>query len=151
MGRRPLLEKFPHLHSLLKRDPVANAQFNAAINEVNNSLLAGVEPGGKRAIELDISNKSLAELSGKYQHLVDNTRRVRKLLRLLGEVIEPQCNLKPYTQDVEERTVYEIKFNADQIRLALSLHWELIGQETEASITGSKDDVTRAEEDKEND
>lgn len=146
MGRRPVLEKYPHLHSFLKRDPVANAQFNQAINEVNQSLLNGLEPGGRSAAALDLSNKNLADLSSKYQTLVTDTLKVRKLLRLLGEVIEPQCRLKPYTQDIEERAIYTIEFDAEQIRLALSLHWDLIGLETENRIAGRKDDVTSAEE-----
>jgi hypothetical protein len=82
----------------------------------------------------------------KYGRLLKDTSKARRLITLLGETIEPQLNLRPYTQDIEERSSYEIKFNAAQIRLALSMYWDLLSREAEDKLIGLMDDEELKEE-----
>jgi hypothetical protein len=52
MARRPVLEKYPRLHSILRNDPAANAQFNACLAELQNALTAGADPRSLTATNL---------------------------------------------------------------------------------------------------
>lgn len=141
-----MLENFPRLHSILRNDPAANAQFNACLNELQNSLTANADPSTVTAASLAKAEQNLAETLKKYTDLLRKTSRVRKLITLLGTAIEPQVLLRPYTQDIEERSSYEIKFDAGQLRLALSMYWDLLASEAEDRLAGRMVDEEQEEE-----
>lgn len=134
---RPALTSYTRLHSLLKNDAAANAQFNAYITELSNRLNMHGEDA--TASELEKSQQNLAETLKKYTEILQFSNKARRLLTLLGETIEPQVNLRPYTQDLEEKTAYTITFNARQLRLALSMYWDLLTREAEDKLLGSMD------------
>ena len=146
MARRPVLDKYPRLHALLRNDPTANAQFNQCLSEVQQVGIAGANES-KLAEQLNKSETNLADLLVKYETVLKSTSRARRLITLLGSTIEPQVNLRPYTQDIEERSSYDIKFDAGQIRLVLSMYWDLLTREAEDMLQGGMDDKTDLEED----
>ena len=146
MSRKPALSSYPRLHALLRTDPTALAQFNACLNEQQQSLISGSDPSSATAASLARSEQNLAQTLEKYQSLLRTTSKTRRLITLLGAAIEPQVSLRPYTQDLEERSTYEVKFDAGQLRLALSMYWDLLTREAEDKLMGSMDDETEVEE-----
>src|SRR6478735_7215612 len=146
MGRRPMLENFPRLHALLRNDPIANAQFNACLTELQNSLTATADSSTATAAGLAKAEQNLADTLKKYTDLLRKTSRVRRLVTLLGTAIEPQVLLRPYTQDIEERSSYDIKLDAGQLRLALSMYWDLLASEAEDKLSGRMTDEELDEE-----
>lgn len=149
MPKKPALGNYPRLHALLRQDTVANAQFNACLSAQQSSFMEDADAGSVSAMSLAKCEKNLAETLQKYTDILRTTSRVRRLITLLGTVIEPQVALKPYTQDLEERSSYEITFNASQIRQALGMYWDLLTREAEDKISGRMDDVDLLEEEKE--
>jgi hypothetical protein len=121
----------------LKNDAAANAQFNAYINELSNRLNMHGEDSS--VADLEKSQQNLAETLKKYNALLTVNSKTRRLLTLLGETIEPQVNLRPYTQDLEEKNTYTITFKARQLRLVLSRYWDLLTREAEDKLLGSMD------------
>lgn len=132
MARRPVLTNYPHLHHLLKNDPTANQQFNACLNEVGNSLLTE----GQTGKDYDRVNNQLMELTEKHAEAVAFVVEAKKMIRLLGEVMEPQVHLTPYSVDISGNKTYEIVFTAVQVRQALTMHWDLIAAKAEDIIAG---------------
>ncbi len=135
---RPALTSYTRLHAVLKNDHAANAQFNAYLNELSNRLNMHGEDA--TAADLEKSQLNLAETLKKYNELLTVSSKTRRLITLLGETIEPQVNLRPYTQDLEEKNTYTITFNARQLRLALSMYWDLLTREAEDKLLGCMDD-----------
>ena len=137
MAVRPLLSQYPHLRALLRNDPVANAQFNAAIS----GLATPRRVGGSSEEQLE---KSLAQAREKVTELTIllNKSKVAyeksaRCLRVLGEVIEAQLDLRPYSQDALEDRKYKIEFGPDQIRLALRLYWDALAYAMEDSLANT--------------
>lgn len=134
MSKRPTLAQYPHLRQILKNDPVANQQFNQAI--------AGISAG----ITEDSASIPIRNVKRLQEQLTTNTAELAALqemlktqqaiITVLGETIEPQTHLRPYTQDLADAGTYEIRFTATQIREALRLHWELVARQSEAIIRG---------------
>jgi hypothetical protein len=146
VARRPALEKYPRLHALLRNDPIANAQFNNCLNEQQQAQLAGTDPAEALATKLAKSECNLAELLEKHAVLLKSTSKARRLITLLGTTMEQQLNLRPYTQDINECSVYDVKFNAGQVRLVLSIYWDLLTREAEDLLQGTMDNLTDVEE-----
>lgn len=130
---RPLLSKYPRLHMLLKNDTAANIEFNAAIADVAKTNIPGT-------VEKDLteqlvqSENNLQEYIEKYKLMEKLTEATVRFIRLLGETIEEQTKLTPYTDDLLIAKEYTVHFTAAQIRLALHLHWDVIGQALENEI-----------------
>ena len=132
---RPVLSKYPHLRHILKNDAVANTQFNQAIAEVSN----GYAPAVASASKSSASNERRAnEYFEKYEELRKTLRKQQDIITRLGEAIEPQTHLRPYTQDLADKSSYEITIGAQDIRNILALHWELLAERSEALIRGDK-------------
>jgi hypothetical protein len=144
MSKRPALAQYPHLRQILKNDPVANQQFNQAIAGISGSFVDNSNSSALNAARLQERMTKLAEELADLRAMF---RVQQMVITLLGEVIEPQTHLRPYTQDLAEAGTYEIKFTATQIREALRLHWELMAQQAEATIRG---DVPAVDSDDEN-
>ena len=129
----PILAKYPYLHGLLKNDPKANSEFNAAIADVTGvNVRARTESDLQDKLERSETNLNI---------YIDKVRSMTKLaestvqfIRLLGEIIEEQTQLTPYTEDLLKSKDYTVHFTAVQIRLALHLHWDVIGQAMENDI-----------------
>lgn len=132
MGRRPVLSKYPHLHNILRNDPVANQQFNAAISGLGLSPADNEEP--KLQKQLDESRKQTIAQEAKVQEASKLLQRQRSFIKLLGETIEAQTNLEPYSTDIDKGRKYNIVFSPDQIRVALRLYWDVTSQDMESSI-----------------
>lgn len=145
MPTRPRLEHHPHLHALLKKDPTANQQFNQYITALANGTGAGEEP----VSNITKVQTQLAEYIEKYQTQLKITSKTRRLLKLLGDAVEPQLNFKPYTQDISERASYEFKLDAGQIRLLMTMYWNLVAQEAEDKLAGRMDENPLTEEEQE--
>lgn len=131
MGKRPALEAYPHLHSVLKNDPTANAQFQACLSA---AIGQGGSPGIdeiKLKTDLEKMQSELSKLVAKHQKLLQTADKAKRVIKLLGGIVEPQLQLKPYVQDISEEREYIIKFSPRNIRLFLQMHWDLISQETE--------------------
>jgi hypothetical protein len=133
MPGRPILSKYPRLHSLLRRDPQANTEFNAALNEVSTD-------GGSGEIIKDLQEQLAQSESNLQEQLTKTTAALRaqertvRFIRLLGELLEAQTNFKPYVEDIAEQRKYSIEFSPAQIRMALRLYWDVVGQAMESTI-----------------
>lgn len=132
-ARRPLLFKYPYLYGLLKNDPKANAEFNAAITDMVGANAQGVVEKELQE-KLETSEANLQEFIRKYEVMMKLTESTVRFIRLLGEIIELQTELTPYTEDLAKLKQYTIKFTSAQIRLALHLHWDVIGAAMESEI-----------------
>lgn len=132
MGRRPVLSKYPHLHNILRNDPVANQQFNAAISGLNLSPADTDEP--KLQKQLDEARKQTIAQEAKVKEASRLLQRQRSFIKILGETIEAQTDLEPYSADIDRGRKYNIEFTPDQIRVALKLYWDVTSQDMEASI-----------------
>jgi hypothetical protein len=133
MSGRPILSKYPRLHGLLRRDPQANTEFNAALNEVATD-------GGTGEIIKDLQEQ-LARSEGNLQDQLTKTgtavraqEKTVRFIRLLGEILEAQTNFRPYVEDMAEKRKYTIEFSPAQIRMALRLYWDGVGQAMESTI-----------------
>lgn len=132
----PLLSSYPHLYNLLRNDPKANAEFNAVVISIRSP--AGAADREKELRDsLDAERTLRAEMQSKAEKSSHVTIRTIRFIKLLGEVIEPQVDLKPYEQDVSTKRTYEIRFGAGQIRMALKLYWDVISDHLEAALTSS--------------
>ncbi len=134
--RRPLLSNFPHLHNILRNDARANAEFNAAITSVSGSNVTVTAEQNLKA-QLSQSELNLQEYIDKYNSMVKLTEATVQFIRLLGETIEVQTELTPYTEDIVKIRDYTVHFTAAQIRLALHLHWDVIGRAMESQLARS--------------
>ncbi len=143
----PPLSNFPRLYNLLRSDPQANKEFNDYVSRIKSPVDAE-----RRTKELTDSLESERILRNETQDTLRQVRAITqksvRFIRLLGEVIEPQVNLTPYSQDVSMRTTYEIKFNATQIRMALKLYWDVLAENMENILMGDQvvDPVGESEE-----
>lgn len=129
-----VLSKYPHLRQMLKNDPVANQQFNQAMSEVRNGFV-----GLSHSTETDVRRATASLNALKDARAADQVRLKDQdtVITLLGEAIEPQLHLRPYTQDIADDSHYEVKFSAHQVREILRLHWHLIAVRAEAIIRGN--------------
>lgn len=133
---KPVLSNYPHLHSVLRNDTRANAEFNAILSAVGNPSL-----GAAREQELTDSLESERTLRTEMQLELNKAKAVNektvRFIRLLGEVMEPQAQLRPYSQDVSTKATYDIKFNANQVRMALKLYWDVVADSMETALGGN--------------
>lgn len=132
MSRKIQLSSYPHLHNILKNDPQANAQFNKAISD----LMLPVQSQSTVAFERDALSERLLETLTKLQKVTEAYSAVRKQVTLLGNVLEPQVHLSAYTQDLADDAQYKVTFSAEQVRAALSMHWDIVAQSVEDRIAG---------------
>lgn len=132
--KRPILSNYPHLHSVLKNDSRANVEFNAAILEMTRFNARGNTVDAELVERLETSESNLQEYIEKYNEMEKLTEATVRFIRLLGENIEVQTQLTPYVEDLAKDKDYSIHFTAVQIRLALHLHWDVIGASMENAI-----------------
>jgi hypothetical protein len=132
MGKRPVLSNYPHLHSILRNDPVANQQFNAAISGLSLPNTGSEEARLQK--QLDDMRKSLIAQETKVKEAGRLLMRQRAFIKLLGEVIESQTKLEPHTTDIDRGRRYDISFSPDNIRVALRLYWDILSKDMESSI-----------------
>lgn len=130
--RRPVLSKYPHLHNILRNDPVANSQFNAAISGLGIPQADSDEP--RLQTQLDEARKQTLAHEKKVLEASKLLQRQRSFIKILGETIESQTDLEPYSTDIDKGRKYTITFTPDQVRVALRLYWDVISQDMEASI-----------------
>lgn len=132
MGR-PTLAQYPHLRQILKNDTTANLQFNQVIASLSGGFVSASKDNDQTAQrQRQLLNEKETELTALRKTLKEQ----QEIITLLGEVIEPQTHLRPYTQDISDAGTYMVRFTAHQIREALRLHWQLIAQQTEAILRG---------------
>jgi len=133
MPVRPILSKYPRLHALLRRDAQANTEFNEALLEVSKD-------GGASAIigelqkDLETSEENLQKQIAQVGISQRSQERSVRFIRLFGELLEAQTSFKPYVDDLTYKNKYMIEFSPAQIRLALRLYWDIIGQAMESTI-----------------
>lgn len=134
MSNQSLLSRHPYLHNLLRNDPRANTEYNSIVSELRN-------PGAQEAKEhelrvsikaLEVRNQELEERAQKAEHVA--AKGVR-FIKLLGELMETQLQLTPYTQDVRESKHYDIRFSADQVRLATRWYWDVAAESMEVTLS----------------
>lgn len=130
---------------MLRNDPLANAQFNICLNEQQTQ--ANADPSDTLAEKLEKSEVNLTELLQKYTVLLKSASKARRLITLLGTAMEQQLNLRPYTQDINQCSAYNVKFDAGQVRLVLAIYWDLLTREAEDMLQGTMDELTDVEED----
>lgn len=139
MSRRPALEKFPHLHSILKKDAVANTQFNEALRDLNVQVplqTPVVDSAGFERLQ-----KAYSELVDKYNAQTKHVQKTNRLIRVLGGVIETQCPFTPYVDDILAKKSYSIKFSAGQVRMLLHKHWDIIATQSEEILLNQRDSL----------
>lgn len=137
MAPRPLLSQYPHLRSVLRNDPVANAQFNAAISGLGTPRRAGGSSEEQLEKSLAQAREKVTELTLLLAKSKAAYEKSARCLRVLGEVIESQLDLRPYTQDELEDRKYNIVFGPDKIRLALRLYWDALAYAMEDSLANT--------------
>jgi hypothetical protein len=132
MARRPVLSEYPHLRNILRNDPIANQQFNAAISSVNGSLPSSGEDVNEKLEKLQ---RLYLEQSKNYEAVSNQHRKDLRFIRLLGETMEKQTQLRPYSQDLQEQHSYPVTFTPEQVRRLLSIYWNLVAEETEIELS----------------
>lgn len=132
MPKRPTLSQYPHLHSILRNDPVANQQFNAAVSGL--SLPRGSTNANQMESALNSARQKVQEQAEEIAKFEAIRKRLTGFISLLGEVIESQVKLDAYSSDIDTRRKYSIVFTPDQIRLALRMHWDILAHSMENSI-----------------
>ena len=133
MAGKPVLSNYPHLHSILRNDPRANQEFNSALSSVRKVEVSGANANLEQALQTSEDNLQSA-LAQNASH-VEAQQRVLRFVKLLGELIEEQTHLQPYTQDLSMQREYSIRFSASHIRLALRLHWDIIANAVESELS----------------
>lgn len=131
---RPLLSQYPHLRQILKDDPIANQQFNQVLSGIRSGVITDVKTTEQ---DLRQTTERLNLLLKTREEERTRLEDQRTVITLLGETIEPQVHLRPYTQDIAKDSHYDVTFSAHEIREILRLHWRLIAEEAEATIRGS--------------
>jgi hypothetical protein len=96
--------------------------------------------GGTGEIIKDLQEQ-LARSEGNLQDQLTKTgtavraqEKTVRFIRLLGEILEAQTNFRPYVEDMAEKRKYTIEFSPAQIRMALRLYWDVVGQAMESTI-----------------
>lgn len=117
----------------MRNDPRANTEFNAIVSALKN-------PGAREAKEKELQDacKSLETHANEQQQRAlkaegANAKAIR-FIKILGELIETQLKLSPYAQDVSEKRHYDIRFSADQIRMAVRWYWDVVSDSMEAAL-----------------
>lgn len=131
-GRRPLLSDYPHLHQILKNDPVANQQFNAALSGLVPAHTATRET--QLQTELETARKKVISLEAQIKKDEATKYKQASFIKLLGDAVESQVQLDPYAKDINTGRKYNIEFTPDQVRVAMRLHWDLIAGSMETEI-----------------
>lgn len=149
MSNQPLLSAYPYLHNLMRSDPRANTEFNAIISSLKN-------PGAREAKEQELqeSIKALethnAELKTVMTRVATAKLKAVRFIKILGPLMETQLRLSPYEQDVSQQKHYDIRFTADQVRMALRWYWDVVAESMEAALAkGAPDPADEAEEEQE--
>lgn len=142
---KPQLSSFPALHQLLRSNHQANTEFNAYVGAITTpgagqdrekEYEAGLEAERKRATECEERAKKAEALSGK----------ATRFIKILGELIESQHQLKPYVQDVSEKNHYDIRFSPAQIRMAMRWYWDVLSSKMEEVLSRGSEDTADSEE-----
>lgn len=145
---KPKLSNYPRLHSAMRADPLLNREFNDYVSQIQSPTAA--EAREKELTDsLEAERVLRSEIQSKSTKLEEVTRKSLRFIKLLGEVIEPQVQLRPYEQDVSMKTHYDIRFNASQIRMALRLYWDAMSDFMERTLEG-KGPVDPVEDPEEN-
>lgn len=127
---------------LLKSDPSANKEFNELLSRVTNP----VQVNAAVLESLQKSETNLQAALDQNTRLLKTKDKQQRLIRLLGAVMEDQVDFKPYNEDVTTGRKYNIKFDANQIRMVLRIYWDLVAAEMEAKITTAFSPGTQDEE-----
>jgi len=142
---KPQLTNYPTLHQLLRSNHQANTDFNAYVSAINN-------PGAQEAREQELQD-SIKALETRAQELQQRAQKAEaalqkgvRFVKILGELMETQLQLTPYTQDVREAKHYDIRFSADQVRLATRWYWDVLANSMEATLTRGEDPADDPEE-----
>jgi hypothetical protein len=130
-----MLSQYPHLHHVLRNDPVANAQFNAAMSGLAPQRTSGESPEARLEKSLNHARERANVLSVEVGQLKQTNEKLVKFVRVLGETIEAQLDLQPWTLDDMEERKYNIAFKPDRVRMALRLYWDAVAKTMEDSIT----------------
>lgn len=146
MSLQPLLSNHPYLHNLMRNDPRANTELNALISRIKS-------PGASEAKEQELRDtiKALeiraAELEARAVKAETVRSKGTRFIKILGELMETQLRLSPYAQDVSEKKHYEIRFSADQVRLAVRWYWDVVADSMETTLgSGVRDPADDSEE-----
>lgn len=131
MARRPVLSNYPHLHNVLRNDPTANREFQSCISSMSQPDDAEEQT---QVNELNLTRASLHEALARVEATNKKQEKVTRFIMLLGGLLEKQAHLNPYAQDLLTKTQYEITFSPDQIRMALKLYWDVVGEKMEQTI-----------------
>jgi len=143
---KPQLTNYPTLYQLLRSNHQANTEFNAYVSAIN-------KPGVQEAREHELQD-SIKALEIRAQELQQRALKAETVLqkgvrfvKILGELMETQLQLTPYTQDVREAKHYDIRFSADQVRLATRWYWDVLANSMETTLTrGAPDPADDPEE-----
>ena len=144
MARSPILSNYPRLHSLLRADPSANNEFQSLVSSMRGPQ---VSPNANLTEELEKTREQGMELLKKQELQEKQQAKLTRFIKLLGEVVEGQTQLRPYSQDVSEEREYNIKFTPGQIRMLLHAFWDIVGEDMEKQINKSHDPASAREED----
>lgn len=129
MPKPPLLTNYPYLHNVLRNDAKANTDYNAIVSQLSQPLSSVEREQMQSAI--DAERTLLAEVRTQLEKSTQLNIKAVRFIRLLGELMESQTELKPYVQDVSEKRTYSITFSADQVRFALRWYWDVLSAKME--------------------
>ena len=127
---KPQLSNYPALLQALRTSTQVNTEFNAYVSSITSpGSVVDREKEYEDGLEAERTRADEAVARAKKTDaLLDKTVR---FIKILGEVIEGQLQLNPYTQDVLEKKRYEISFSAGQVRMALRWYWDVLGSKME--------------------
>ena len=143
---KPQLSNYPALLQVLRNNNQANTEFNAYVSSLRSpgaddarakEYEQGLEAERIRASEAEARARKAEEL---------NSKAVR-FIKLLGEAVESQLKLRPFSQDVLEKSRYEISLTPSQTRIALRWYWDVISSKMEEAIAkGAQDPIPNEDE-----
>jgi hypothetical protein len=125
MSRRSQLENYPQLRDALKASTKVNTQFNTFVSTLR-------QPASTSTIverldnELATTRMQLQDIAGSLEEATAVRKKLEEFVISLGEVLETQVSLAPYSQDVAKKRKYSIVFTPTQVRTAMRLYWEVV-------------------------
>ncbi len=143
MRPRPALSDYPCLHGVLKSNPMANRQFNELLSRSKSHVGDNTQVESLYA-DVDSRDKQIQKLLAREIELSKIAMRLSKFVRVLGEVIEEQTDLTPYSSDVDNGKKYVIELTPSQVRTALILHWDTMAAKIESMLVPSVSDPADA-------
>lgn len=125
MSRRSQLEGYPQLRDALRGNTKANTQFNAFVSSLRqpastSTIVARLDD------ELASTRMQVQSMARSLEEAEAVRRKLEEFVISLGEVLETQVSLAPYSQDVARKRKYTIVFTPSQVRTAMRLYWEVV-------------------------